>query len=263
MRIVEQTQDRLKTCHWPIGAWLIGGFCICVALYVLIQLLVWEPTLTVLSCTRQTIQIACQLQQQTWIGVQHQQMLEDVRSVERVGGNTNRVIQLVSPTQILPISNSSSRSETLTDIRAFLNNLGADRLNLRYEQPTAILFAPMPILIFGGLGLAIMFLTSANTCTFDKAQNQIILKYRGLMEKQASIETYPLSSFQGIEIEEYPLKIGKHCNLLLLVKQEKYSSHTIVVKKHSLNSDVILIIAMNHGRAAKMADTIESFVLGK
>lgn len=121
MRIIEQTPDRLKTCSYPINSWLIGGFCNCVALSVLIRLLVWEPTLTVLHCTRQTTQINFQLQQKTWIGVQHQQTLEDVRSVKTVSGNTNRVIKLISPTQSLPISNSSSQRETFADLNSFLN----------------------------------------------------------------------------------------------------------------------------------------------
>lgn len=263
MRITEQTHDRLETCHWPINAWLVGGFCNCIALYSLMQLLIWEPTLTRLICTRQTAQVSCQLQQKTWVGVQHQQTLTDVRSVDRVGGSTNSVIQLVSPTQTLAISNSSSRSETIADIRAFLTNPSADRLNLLYEQPTAILFAPVPILIFGGLGLALMFLSSANTCTFDKTRNQIILKYRALMEKQGLIETYPLANFQSIEIEEYPTKVGNRYHLLLLVKQEKRPFHTAVVKKHLLNGDAISILALNDEQVNSLATTIESFVLGK
>jgi hypothetical protein len=263
MRIIEQTPDRLKTCHYPINSWLISGFCACVVLYTLIRLLVWEPTSTVLNCTRQTDQVTCQLNQKTWVGVQHQQTLENVRSVKIVGGNTSSAIQLVSPTQTLAISNSSSQVETFDDIRAFLNTPSAAPLNRRYDQPTAILFAPLPILIFGGLGLALMFLTSVNTCTFDKTRNQIILKNQGLMEKQALIETYPLSSFQGIEIKEYLLKIGKRYELLLLVKKEKRPFHTIGVKKHSLSGDAILIIALNYEQAARIANTIESFVLGE
>jgi hypothetical protein len=263
MRIIEQTPDRLKTCHYPINSWLIGGFSICVALYTLVRSLAWEPTSTVLNCIRQTTQVTCQLRQKTWIGIEHWQTLEDVRSVKSVGGSTNSVIRLVSPTQTLPISNSSSRSETIDDIRAFLNTPSANLLNLRYYQPTAILFAPVPILIFGGLGLAFVFLTPSIICTFDKIQNQITLKYRGLIEKQVLIETYALSSFQGIEIEEYSTKIGKHYNLLLLVKQEKPPSHTTVVKKNPLSSDAVIIILLNHDRATRIADAIESFVLGK
>jgi hypothetical protein len=263
MRIIEQTPARLKTCHYPIASWLIGGFSNCVALYTLIQLLVWSPTATSLNCTKQTAQVTCQLQQKTLIGVQHQQTLEDVRSVESGGGNTNRIIRLISPTQTLPITNSSSRSATLTDIRAFLENPSAAQLNLRYDQPTAILFAPVPILIFGGLGWALMFLITATTCTFDKTQNQIVLKYQGLLEKQGLIETYPLSSFQAIEVEESVTKMGKRYTLLLLVEPEKRPFYPAVVKKHALSGDAVLMMALNYEQTTRIAHTIEAFVLGQ
>ncbi len=263
MRIIEQTSERLKTRYYPINSWVVGGCCLCVTLHTLVRSLVWEPTSTVLNCTRQTTSVTCQLQQQTFIGIQQEQTLEAVRSVEGVGGGTNRPIWLVAPTQTLPVSNSSSRRDTFNTIQTFLNTPSAKSLTLRYDQPTAMLFAPIPILLFGGLGLALLFLSVANSCTFDKTQNQIILKSRTLMEKQASIETFSLSSFQGIEIESYSTKIGNRYNLLLVLTHEKPPFYRPVVKTHVLSVDVVAIIALNYEQATRITETIESFVLGK
>lgn len=263
MRIIEQTSERLKTRHYPINSWVVGGFCLCVALHTLVRSLVWEPTSTVLNCTRQTTSVTCQLQQQTFIGIQQEQTLEAVRSVKGVGGGTNRPIWLVAPTQTLPVSNSSSRRDTFNTIQTFLNTPSAKSLTLRYDQPTAILFAPIPILLFGGLGLALLLLSVANTCTFDKTQNQIILKSRTLMDPQASIETYPLSGFQDIEIESYATKIGQRYNLLLVITQEKPPFHRPVVKKLVLSVDAVAIIALNDEQATSIEETIEAFVLSQ
>jgi hypothetical protein len=81
MRIIEQTSERLKTRHHPMTTWLVGIFCNGIALYTFFQMLVFEPISTVLTCTRQSAQVDCQLQQKTIVGIQRQQNLQAVQSV--------------------------------------------------------------------------------------------------------------------------------------------------------------------------------------
>jgi hypothetical protein len=111
------------------------------------------------------------------------------------------------------------------------------------------LFAPLPILIFGGLGLLLLFFIPAITCTFDKQQNQIVLEYWVLLAKP-TIETYALSNFQAIKIEEYTTKIGNRYNFWLHVQE----------KKQLLNGDAIVIMGQNYTQASQIAKTIQAFV---
>jgi hypothetical protein len=210
MEIVEQTQNRLKIRHRPIGFWIMGGLIGASALVWIVQSLAWMPVKTRLLCSRDGASlVTCQLQQQSWIGVPRQQILYNVQSAEirtrRRSRNTVSMIVLASPTRKLEVSNSQQQRSSVTEIQAFLSNPTTPNLELRYAEPTVSALMLMFPPLFLGLGIYLLR-TPLVVCTFYRTLHKLVLEQQRLWQKQES--EYALANILMVEIEEVKTKNG-------------------------------------------------------
>ena len=220
MRILEQSHNRLVLRHRPIGSWVTGGSLAALGFGTIVfsaQL----PIATILH--RDHIQpdfVLCHLTSSTWIGLQRQRTITDVRSVEiaerRVKGGTQPYLFLATPTESVEISNSQNQVVSVDDTQAFLSYPQIPTLTLHYQQSTPV--SILVLLPFIHLGIAVyLLMMPLVTCTFYRSIHIVVIE-RHRCGRTYTLE-YSLHSIYQVQVEEVRQKNGKEYQIVLWLKE--------------------------------------------
>lgn len=218
MKVVEQTQTRLALSHQPIRAWAIAGVAAATALF---NFFAWlgEPASTQLKCQRlQPNYVICQLQRTAPIGFKSYQTINNVASVNVASVNVASrqsssrrsrrtqisFLTLVTPSQQVKISNSERRTDTATQIQAFLSNPRSTTLAITYSRSLhALEFIAIGFLIVMIIGL---FSMPKETYIFYRSLQKLVIVRKGIFGKQEY--EYALNDIDQVSVEKQQTRRG-------------------------------------------------------
>ncbi|MGG6264745.1 cytochrome b-245 chaperone 1/Eros family protein [Leptolyngbya sp. AN03gr2] len=221
MRVVEHTHTRLKLRHRPIEFWLFG---VALSIVSLSAFFVWltEPASTQLFCQRSQVNfVSCQLRRSTILGFKSYQTVNNVVSIgessRKVGKNRwIPFLTLATPNQQITISNSEGRTQTATQIEAFLNNPRSTSLSVNYVR--SLYSSDTLNLMFFTPLMAIFFLMMPRqSYTFYRSLSKLVISQKNALGRTE--REYALEEIESVSVEEHrSRRSGVFYHIVILLK---------------------------------------------
>jgi Cytochrome b-245 chaperone 1 / Eros len=221
MKILENTNSRLKLHHKPVGIWLIGSLFTGFTLLVIGDWLT-KPASTRLECKRQiAASVSCQIQRSTILGVKSYQTVNNVRSVEsatrRSGRSRIPYLVLTTPAQRVNISNSERQTGTSEQIQNFLSNSRSTSFAITYARTWTDAIGFFGVTLVASVLGGVFCFVSMKVYTFDRTTQKLITETKGIRGTRSQV--YSLDQISSVTLEEKQTKKGRTYSVVLWLKE--------------------------------------------